>query len=344
MSFLVGIGFIISLKKVIIKVGDNMKKILLFLWMFILPFQVFAYSEYIIPGGDTIGIEVKSDGVFVIGFYKIDGSYINHNLELGDKIIKVNNQKVVDTNSLVFNINKYVADNSVNITYIRNGKEYEDRLELVSDSYGYKTGLYVKGDTLGIGTLTYIDPNSGIYGLLGHSLNYSFNNEFVEINNGTAYEADVKSFTRSKDGSPGSKNAVILREKIFGSLKHNSNYGVFGSIEKKMNRDVLPVGNLEDVELGSAYIYTSNALDEIHSYEIKIIDINKNHKDKNIYFEIVDSELLNLSGGIVQGMSGSPIIQNGKIIGAVTRVLVDDVKRGYGISIVTMLEEGDSIQ
>ena len=105
----------------------------------------------------------------------------------------------------------------------------------------------------------------------------------------------------------------------------------------------MEVGKLNDVMLGSASIYTTNLDDEVVEYEIKILEIDKESKDKNFYFEVVDKDLLEMSGGIVQGMSGSPIIQNDKIIGAVTRVLIDDVKKGYGISIVTMLEEGDKL-
>ena len=344
MSFLVEIGLMFLIIFLIIRIGDIMRKYLLVLILLLLPFSVFAYSNYIIPGGDAIGIEIKSNGVYVVGFYKIDGKYINEFLELGDKIIQVGDEEVSDSNSLVSSINRYASHDSVSVIYIRNNQEFQGQLQLVNDSYGYKTGLYVKGDTLGIGTLTYIDPNNGVYGLLGHSLNHSFNNELVSVFEGYSYDADVKSFTRSIDGSPGSKNAIILKEQRFGSIHHNSNYGLFGVTTRNIKRDVMPVGNMDEVELGKAYIYTSNTLEEVKSYEIKILDINKKQTDKNFYFEIVDKDLLEMSGGIVQGMSGSPIIQNGKIIGAVTRVLIDDVKRGYGISIVTMLEEGDKIK
>ncbi len=319
-----------------------MKKIL---WLFILlfPFYVFAYSEYIIPGGDTLGIEVNSKGVMIVGFYKVNGELINQDFKVGDKILKVNDVEVDGTKELVDLIDEYMKDSKVTVTYIRNEKEYKSDLVLSLYNGSYRTGLYVKGNVLGIGTLSYIDPETGIYGVLGHALNISSTNQQVEIKSGYSYEANVTSFTRSVDGNPGSKNADIDKNEVFGTIEKNSNYGIFGKIDNEQKKEKMKVGKLDEVNLGEAYIYTTNTNNEIEKYEINILEINKKNNEKNLYFEIVDKNLLNMSGGIVQGMSGSPIIQDDKIIGAVTRVLVDDVDKGYGISIVTMLEEGDKI-
>ncbi len=320
-----------------------MKKILWILILFI-PFITFAYSKYIIPGGDTLGIEVNSKGIIVVGFYKVNGQYINQDLSIGDKITHVNNIEVNTTEDLVNLIDKYINNNHVNITYERKNKSYNLDLYLSLFNGTYRTGLYVKGSILGIGTLTYIDPNTNVYGVLGHSLNISKTNERIEIKTGFSYNANVTSFTRSINGSPGSKNANIDKQNIFGTIKRNSNYGIFGiTNEIKKNEDTLEVGLIDEVTLGKAYIYTTNEDNEIAQFEIKILEVDKNNDEKNIFFKIVDEDMINMSGGIVQGMSGSPIIQNNKIIGAVTRVLVDDVKEGYGISIITMLEEGDNL-
>ncbi len=320
-----------------------MKKVL-WLFLLILPFVVFAYSDYIIPGGDTLGIEVNSKGVMVIGFYKVNGESINNFLEVGDKITYVNNEEVITTENLVNLIDKYMKDNQVEITYERKNKEYKNNLELVLYNGSYRTGLYIKGSVLGIGTLTYIDPATKVYGVLGHSLNLGETNQKIEIRTGYSYEADVTSFTRSTNGNPGSKNANIDKDKILGSIDRNSNYGIFGLYNNiDVNKRKIKVGSLDEVKLGKAYIYTTNEDNKIEQYEIEILEINKDTDEKNIYFEVIDEDLLKMSGGIVQGMSGSPIIQNNMIIGAVTRVLVDDVTNGYGISIVKMLEEGDKI-
>lgn len=320
-----------------------MKKIL-WLFLLILPFVVFAYSDYIIPGGETLGIEVNSKGILVIGFYKVKGESINTFLEVGDKITYVNNEEVKTTNDLVNLIDKYMDNNKVLITYERNNKEFNDYLNLVLYNGTYRTGLYVKGSVLGIGTLTYIDPATRVYGVLGHSLNLSETNQKIDIRTGYSYEASVTSFTRSTNGNPGSKNADIDKDKVVGTIERNSSYGIFGlynDVDEK--KKTLKVASLDEVSLGKAYIYTTNLDNQIKEYEIEILEIDKKALEKNLYFEVTDPELLKMSGGIVQGMSGSPIIQNNMIIGAVTRVLVDDVTNGYGISIIRMLEEGDNI-
>lgn len=319
-----------------------MKK-LIWLFMLLMPFYVFAYSKYVIPGGDTLGIEVNSKGVVVVGFYDINNTRINRELRLGDKILEVNNEIVNSTKELSELINKYRDGNEVDITYVRGNKEFNTDLDLVFQNGVYKTGLYVKSNVLGIGTLTYIDPVSKVYGVLGHSLNMSQVNHKIEIDTGYSYDAKVTSFTRSINGSPGSKNADIFKENVFGSIEYNTDYGVFGITDKDINKDLVEVVSLNEVVLGKAYIRTTDINNKVRDYEIKIIDVDKSNSDKNIYFEIVDKNLLKMSGGIVQGMSGSPIIQNNKLIGAVTRVVVDDVDNGYGISIITMLEEGDKL-
>lgn len=317
-----------------------MKKLLISI-ILLMPFNVFAYSDYIIPGGETIGISVNNDGVVVMGFYKVNNDYINSFLEVGDNIIYVNNEEVDNIEELSNLIEKNINDNSVSIIYVRDGIEYEGLLELRLVDGIYKSGLYIKSNVVGIGTVTYIDGD--IYGALGHVINFGSINKKVEIKDGTAFFSDVTNFIRSRNGNPGSKSADIIYDKEFGSIDSNTNYGIYGYIKNKNDKELMEVGKLDDVMLGSASIYTTNLDDEVVEYEIKILEIDKESKDKNFYFEVVDKDLLEMSGGIVQGMSGSPIIQNNKIVGAVTRVLIDDVKKGYGISIVTMLEEGDKL-
>ena len=317
-----------------------MKKLLIAI-ILLMPFNVFAYSDFIIPGGETIGISVNNDGVVVMGFYKVNNDYINSFLEVGDNIIYVNDEEVDNIEELSNLIEKNLNDNSVSIIYVRDGVALEGLLELRLVDGIYKSGLYIKSNVVGIGTVTYIDGD--IYGALGHVINFGSINKKVEIKDGTAFFSDVTNFIRSRNGNPGSKSADIIYDKEFGSIDSNTNYGIYGYVKSKNDKELMEVGKLNDVMLGSASIYTTNLDDEVIEYEIKILEIDKESKDKNFYFEVVDKDLLEMSGGIVQGMSGSPIIQNDKIIGAVTRVLIDDVKKGYGISIITMLEEGDKL-
>jgi stage IV sporulation protein B len=205
----------------------------------------------------------------------------------------------------------------------------------------YKTGLYIKSNVIGVGTVTYQDEN--IYGALGHVINYGSLNKRVEIKSGLSFFSDVTNFIRSKNGNPGSKSADIKYNQRYGTINMNTKYGIYGYVDNQSSKEKMEIAKMDEVFLGHASIYTTNIDDEVLEYDIKILEINPNDDGKNFYFEVTDPDLLEMSGGIVQGMSGSPIIQNNKIIGAVTRVLVDDVKRGYGISIVTMLEEGDKL-
>ena len=320
-----------------------MKKILWLIIFLIFPFNVYAYSNYIIPGGETLGLEVNNRGVLVVGFYKVNGQYINQQLQIGDVITYIGKDEVNNTDSLTYLIEKNMDNDGFTATVLRDNEEIILKLELSYFNGTYRTGLYIKGAIEGIGTLTYVDPETNVYGILGHVINESKTNKKIEVKTGFSYDAKVSSFSRSTDGSPGSKNANINKNKVFGTIVNNTNYGVFGIIHDKLDKETLEVGNIKDVYTGLAYIYTTDKYNKINKYEINIIEVNKNTKEKNYYFEVTDEELIAMSGGIVQGMSGSPIIQNDKIIGAVTRVLVDDVSKGYGINIVTMLEEGDKI-
>ncbi len=319
------------------------KKIILFgLLTFLMPIQVLAYSNYIIPGGENIGIEVYNKGIMVVGFYKVNGEYPKTNLEAGDSIIKVGSESVNTVNELVSAIDKNIKDNIVEVTYVKDNKEYKTNLEVSLFDGVYKTGLYVKDSLNGIGTLTYIDPESKIYGALGHEILESNTNKKIEVKTGNIFDSEVVKIVKSTDGVPGSKKAKIDYNSELGTVTKNTSSGIFGIYNSNLPiKEAKEVANINEVELGKATIYTvlNGTLEQ--QYEINISKIDKDSKIKNFYFEIIDEELLNETGGVVQGMSGSPIMQNDKIIGAVTHVIVDDVKKGYGISIVTMLEEGE---
>ncbi len=316
------------------------KKIILF--GLLMPIQVLAYSNYIIPGGENIGIEVYNKGIMVVGFYKVNGEYPKTNLEAGDSIIKVGSESVNTVNELVIAIDKNIKDNIVEVTYVKDNKEYKTNLEVALFDGVYKTGLYVKDSLNGIGTLTYIDPESKIYGALGHEILESNTNKKIEVKTGNIFDSEVVKIVKSTDGVPGSKKAKIDYNSELGTVTKNTSSGIFGIYNSNLPiKEAKEVANINEVELGKATIYTvlNGTLEQ--QYEINISKIDKDSKIKNFYFEIIDEELLNETGGVVQGMSGSPIMQNDKIIGAVTHVIVDDVKKGYGISIVTMLEEGE---
>ncbi len=323
-----------------------MKKLIAtFLIMFSFPMNLFAYSESVIPGGENIGITIETNGLIVIGFYKVNGEFIGkETLKIGDAIIEIEGTEISSIKDMTKLINDNVKDNKVNITILRNNKKINTYLPLIKVENVYKTGLYVKESVTGIGTLTYIDPFTKIYGSLGHEIILSSTNKGVEVKTGLIYDSFVNSIDRSVSGKVGSKNASIRYNNKLGTIIKNTPVGLFGKFVSDIpSKDTMQVAKFDDIKLGEAYIYTNIEGEEIKTYKINITNINKSKikTSKSISFKIEDDELTNKTGGIVQGMSGSPIIQNNKIIGAVTHVVVSTPVQGYGVFIRTMLEEGE---
>lgn len=322
------------------------KTILVFFIILFLPINVFAYSLNLIPGGESIGIKINTDGLLVTGFYKVNDEYIGkRTFKVGDRIIKINGIIVNNNTELANVIDKNINNDYVDVEFIRNNKVQNGKLYLGKDGDLYKTGLYIKDSIVGIGTLTYIDPVSKMYGALGHEIRTSETNSRVEIKDGDLLYSSVSSITKSRDGYVGSKNAIISYNNLLGTIDKNTNSGIFGKYTNSLpNKKTLSVASFDEIKIGDAYILTVVDDTNIKKYDIKILD--KYYKQKNTQkafsFEVISDTLLSKTGGVVQGMSGSPIIQDNKIIGAVTNVLIDDVSLGYGISIITMLEESEN--
>ena len=321
----------------------NKLQIFLLALLLIFPLNTFAYSNYVISGGNTIGIEVNSKGVMVVGFYKLNDAYIakDAGFEVGDVILKVNDKEVSDISSMVTLMGN--EEKTINFMVLRNGMKRKVNLKLVKDNDNVlKTGLYVKDKINGIGTLTYIDPKSRVFGALGHEILESNTISKFEIKDGKIYDAYVSGIVKSRNGKAGEKNAVYNKDDVYGVVEANEISGIFGKYSKDIsNMDVIKVGKVDDITMGKAYIRTVIDNDKVEDFEINIINLDTNSKTKNFLFEITDKRLLEKTGGVVQGMSGSPIIQDNKIIGAVNYVIVNDTSKGYGIFITTMLEEGD---
>lgn len=326
----------------------NFKKKLLIIPLFLItlfPSIVFAYSNKIILGGENIGIKVNSKNVMVVGFYKVGDKYVGEDagFKVGDLITKINEQEVSSIDEMISIIDKSKDNGALNVSFLRNNKELTTSLELIKDSNDvYKTGLYVKDQINGIGTLTYVDPNTKIFGALGHEIAEKSTMKRIEIKDGTIFKSDVTGINRSQNGTPGSKEAKFYSDEVYGKVKSNTESGIFGYYTDKLSDDgTIDVAKKDEIKLGYAQIRTVINDNSIKNYDIEILNINRSDSTKNILFKITDSELLKLTGGVVAGMSGSPIIQNDKIIGAVTHVVVNDTQKGYGIFITTMLEEGD---
>ena len=317
---------------------------ILLLSLLLIPMNVLAYSDYIIPGGETLGIEINSDGIMVIGFYQIDGKFNKGDpvIKSGDYITEVNGIRVNTVDELTEIIEDNVLEEKVEVTIKRNGKEKTSELSLIKDGEVYKTGLYVKDSITGIGTLSYIDPETKVFGALGHEIIEANTNSLVEIRSGIIFRNYITGIEKSASGVPGSKNAKFYYDTVYGKILKNTNVGIYGLYENEMpDKELYEVGNPEEIKIGDASIYTVLDGENINQYSIEITKIDETSDIKNISFVINDPELINKTGGVVQGMSGSPIIQNDKIIGAVTHVVIDNPVTGYGIFITTMLEEGE---
>ena len=317
---------------------------ILLLSLLLIPMNVLAYSDYIIPGGETLGIEINSDGIMVIGFYQIDGKFNKGDpvIKSGDYITEVNGIRVNTVDELTEIVEDNVLEEKVEVTIKRNGKEKTSELSLIKDGEVYKTGLYVKDSISGIGTLSYIDPETKVFGALGHEIIEANTNSLVEIRSGIIFRNYITGIEKSASGVPGSKNAKFYYDTVYGKILKNTNVGIYGLYENEMpDKELYEVGNPEEIKIGDASIYTVLDGENINQYSIEITKIDETSDIKNISFVINDPELIDKTGGVVQGMSGSPIIQNDKIIGAVTHVVIDNPVTGYGIFITTMLEEGE---
>ena len=319
------------------------QKILLLVLLLLFPIQIFAYSSKIAIGGETIGIEAFSDGVYVVGFYPVNGEEVakNAGFLVGDIIQKIDSTPVENASSFHDIIQE---DRNYIFTVLRGNQQKEILLYVEKENHLFQTGLYVKDKINGIGTLSYIDPETKIYGSLGHEILESSSFSKFLLKDGTIYKAEVSSIKKSVNGTTGEKNAIIDKNSEIGEIDRNEIDGIFGKYTSDFSsKELFDVGSKNEIKKGEASIRTVLKENQVEEFQIKIISIDEQDSTKNILFEITDPRLLENTGGIVQGMSGSPIIQNDKIIGVVNYVIVDEAKMGYGIFIQTMLEEGDRL-
>lgn len=324
---------------------------LLFAFFFsIFPSLIQAKEVYL--GGENIGIEISNKGLLISGTYDVKNDRYIYNpsadsdVKKGDILLKIENSSVNSLKELLTYIKTNCSNKkSVEITILRNGATYQKTLQLIKDEKNnIKTGLYIKENLLGIGTITYYDPENNIYGALGHEMSDS-NNKKATFLEGKIYESDVTYIRSSKNGDPGEKVATIDKNTIIGDIQKNTEYGIYGSYVNVVKDKLIETATIDEVKKGKAYIYTVIEKDKVENFEIEITNVKKqNNQDiKGITFKITDKRLLNTSNGVVAGMSGSPIVQNGKLVGAVTHVIVDNVEYGYGIYIDWMLEESQAL-
>ena len=321
----------------------------------ILPFKQVGIrvieDQQLIPVGVPIGIYVKTEGVMVIGtgeFRSVNGEKVapaEHILKSGDYVVKLNGTEVADKDDLITRIEN--GNGEAAILTIRRGEEYFDvKIDPVQDqTKKYKIGVWVRDNAQGVGTMTYID-SQGNFGALGHGINDVDTSNLMEMNDGTLYQTEIISIQKGTAGHPGEMTGMIVYsdDRILGDITSNSVRGIFGKCNDKAlalgTEEAMPIGLKQEIRKGPAQILCT-VDGTTRDYDIEITDIHLDHDNVNrgIELKVTDSDLIALTGGIVQGMSGAPIIQNGKFVGAVTHVLVQDSTRGYGIFIENMLEQ-----
>ena len=308
-------------------------------------------GDEVFAGGMQIGIYTKMEGVLVIGIGVVpleSGNSISPAESLvkpGDYIISINGEKVQEKEQLAELIDAYGTKKET-LGILRNDEYIEVAATPVKSSTEdkYMLGIWVRDDLAGIGTLTYYDQN-GAFGALGHPISDGDTGEIVKMQEGRIYATNIIGIRKGESGNPGELSGVIdySKEYRLGTIEKNTGIGIYGVLDG--NLDALPLGisyeiaYKQDIHPGKASII-SGLTGEMESYEIEIksLDYSGREENKGILFQVTDEELLKLTGGIVQGMSGSPIIQDGKIVGAVTHVFVSDSSMGYGIFIENMLE------
>ncbi len=301
------------------------------------------------PSGIPIGIYVKTKGVLVVGigeFEGEDGQSVNpgkYVFQVGDYILEINDDEVGGKKELIEKI-KYSEGQELVFKVQRGDMVIEVKAKPELNQNGeYKMGIWVRDNAQGVGTMTYVDEN-GCFGALGHGINDVDTSTLMALKSGTLYHTEIIGITRGATGSPGELTGYIEYDdgNVMGDITDNTTRGIFGvcipEIAEDDTYDYLPLGLKQEIKKGPAQIICSLG-NGTHVYDVEITDINLENDNINrgIVLKITDPELLNVTGGIVQGMSGSPIIQDGKLIGAVTHVLVQDPAKGYGIFIEEML-------
>ncbi len=310
----------------------------------------------VIPGGQSIGVLLHSQGVIVVGCSGVldeSGNVVrpagDAGVMEGDIILKIDGEAIrsdIQVRDLVARAGS--LDQSLTIEIKRGSEIFTALVKPVycKDSLRYRVGLMVKDTAAGVGTLTFYEPQTLVYGALGHLITDMSTNRPVELSDGKIIDANVQGIHRGRRGQPGEKIGVFLGDKrINGTITNNTKVGIFGYLQKPIDNPIfskpLPVAMIDQIKEGPAEILTVLKDDKVERFQIEIIKINPlaRQDGKGIVIRITDPRLLEVTGGIVQGMSGSPIIQDNKLVGAVTHVFVNDPTRGYGVPLEWMAEE-----
>lgn len=326
------------------KVGNNKVELKLFNSIAVKDINVSVIpTTTVIPVGKAIGMKLYTKGVLVVGMSEIENEekikekpYENSGIEEGDSIIAINNEEINTTDELIQQVNNSNGE-SLKIKYVKNDKILETSIVPVKTKEDYKIGLWVRDAAAGIGTLTFYEPSTNMFMSLGHGIIDIDTEEIVDISRGELVTANILSIIKGEKNKPGEIKGSITKGVAIGDIYKNTKMGVYGNVKNRQYIDTtyneMEVAERSEIKTGKATILCQLDSGAPQEYQIEIerIYLNNNTDNKSMLIKITDEELLNKTGGIIQGMSGAPIMQNGKFIGAVTNVLVKDPTKGYAI-------------
>lgn len=296
--------------------------------------------EQVVAVGRAVGIDVKCSGLLVVGFSE-DSPAKASGLHRGDLILRVDGETVEDPSEL----RDMLQDKTqVTLTALRSSKEQSFVIPLCETGGIKMIGANVKTEMAGIGTITYYDPATAVFGALGHGITDGISTELFPVRDGFICKATIVSTDKGQAGVPGMLQGAFDTGDLLGSITRNTACGIFGQLYEPPEGEIMEVAERGEIETGPAEVLCNVEGDEVERFSVEIEKIYPmdDGTGRNMMLKVTDPELLTLTGGIVQGMSGSPILQNGKIIGAVTHVLVSDPEVGYGIFIENMLDAAKS--
>lgn len=311
----------------------------------------------VIPVGNIAGVKLYTSGVLVVGMSEIEGidnkkykPYENTGIAEGDRITKIDETYIYSTNELINIVNKSNGE-SIKITYIHEEESKECSIEPIQTSSDeYKLGLWVRDSAAGVGTVTFYEPSTKTFGALGHGITDIDTGELINIASGEFITTRILNITKGESGNPGKIQGTIENQKNIGKINKNSKFGIYGKVENLSSLEIdtskeMDVATRDEIQLGKATILCSLDNKSVQEYEIEIEKIYKenNYDNKSMQIKVTDERLLGKTGGIIQGMSGSPIIQNGKFVGAVTHVLVNNPQEGYGVFGDIMLKQAKEV-
>lgn len=310
----------------------------------------------VIPGGQTIGVKIKSDGILVVGHHLVTVAENKKlspgeeaKLQVGDLIQEIDGVYLNDVTKVAEIVKKAGEQSKPLMLKIRrNDQQLQASITPAYDinDKAYRLGLYIRDSAAGVGTLTFYAPDQGVYGALGHVITDMDTQTPIAVGDGQIVHSNVTSIAKSQNGEPGEKRANFFNEsKVLGNIERNTAFGIFGKMfsapDHSLANEAIPVAFAEEVKEGPAHIYTVVAGQKVEKFDIEVTHVSRQEfpATKGMVIKITDPRLIEKTGGIVQGMSGSPIIQNGKMIGAVTHVFVNDPTSGYGCFIEWMLQD-----